>query len=464
MLSRPLGPTKGVRMARRWIAALWAALSLAPIVCYVSTGLGATTIAAAALVGLGWLLVALGARRDPRGEALRAFGASLPARVLGVCAAVLVIAVGVALSAAHALVALLAVGTVVLVLWSRASDGAAMARSAGSLLLLGGTLCFVAGAGEVLFRLPFVVARTGGNSPGTARWERENYDRSWEANRLHVRSLHVDEPKSKDTLRVLTIGDSFTWGDKIARTEDIWPYVLERDLVESGTPATVVNLAVGGYTTVNEAEVMRTTGWSLEPDVLIVQLYLNDTLPSGPGLKRESDSWYFRTWPLLPAVANRMLDAHSYFYSFLSSRFRSLQVGIRYPEGYAPLFADAFPGWQACKAALADIEREARARDVRMLVVLFPSFATPGLEDDTYPYAAIHRKVLETLDGLGVPALDLRPVYAKRGGPSRSWWALPCDTHPGVAAHRIAGEEVLKRMRDLGWVTRGSSPRPRSSS
>jgi GDSL-like lipase/acylhydrolase family protein len=377
--------------------------------------------------------------------------------------AALVLAVGLTLSFPHALVALVAFGAMVLALWSGAPDREAMERSAGNWLLLVWTLIVVLGACELVFRLPSVVARTGGNTPGMARWERENYDRVWETNRLRARSFHIDEPRAEG-LRILTLGDSFTWGDKIARTEDVWPYVLERRIVASGRRAQVINLAVGGYTTVNEAEVMRTSGWSFAPDLLILQFFPNDPLPSGPGLKREGDHWLLRTLPILP-LGDRLLDSRSYFYSFLSNRFRTLQVSLRYPGGYAPLYDDGFPGWQACKDALAELARESRRRHVRMLVVLFPVFASESLGDSRYPYTEIHRKVLRTLDDLEVPALDLRPDYARREEAGRYWWALPCNNHPSVEAHEVAAEAIEKRLAELDMLTpRPASPRPRSSS
>jgi lysophospholipase L1-like esterase len=450
-------------MIRRRLGALWAAVSLIPIGSYVTAGFSGKTVVAAALACTGWAFLVRGVRRDPGGEVLAAFRRTLPARILVVSMAALVFAVGLTLSFSHALVGLVAFGALVLALWSGAQDGEAMARSAGNWLLLAWTLVVIVGACEVVFRLPPVVARTGGDTPGMARWEREHYDRVWETNRLRARSFHVDEPRGKG-LRILTLGDSFTWGDKIARTEDVWPYVLERRIVASGRRAHVINLAVGGFTTVNEAEVMRTSGWSFAPDVLILQFYLNDPLPSGPGLKREGDRWYLRTLPLLP-LGDQTLDSRSYFYSFLSGRFRALQVTLRYPDGYAGLYDEGFPGWQACKDALAELARESRRRDVPMLFVLFPVFASESLADARYPYTEVDRKVLRTLDDLGVPALDLRPVYARREEAGRYWWALPCNNHPSVEAHEIAAEAIEKRLAELEMLTpRPAAPRPRSSS
>jgi hypothetical protein len=440
--------------ARATLVALCSAASLSPILSCLESGVGGKTLASAGLVLAAWFFLLRGLRRDPDLALLRGFLASPVAVALACAALVLIQVVGFALSGPHAIVALVACWTAFLALWWWSKTPESMASSAGSVLLLCGSLSLLAAAGEGICRLPAVVARTGGNTPGTLRWERESYDRQWETNRLRFRSFHLDSPKPAGTLRVVTLGDSFTWGDKIAKTEDVWPYVLERELRSAGARAEVVNLAIGGYTTVNEAESLRRYGWMFEPDLVVLQFYLNDTLPSGPGFERTGEEWLFETWPLVPGL-HGLLDSHSYFYSFLNRRFQALQIGARYPDGYGPLYADGFSGWQASQDALRDVAEETRRLGVPLLVVLFPSFSAASLDEDEYPYAEIHRKVLGALDRLGVPALDLRPVYAALRRPGRDFWALPSDSHPGVEAHRIAGAAVLERLRGLGWPAGG---------
>src|SRR5262249_27294369 len=102
-------------------------------------------------------------------------------------------------------------------------------------LLFGFSLVFAMGVAEIIFRLPLVVAVTGGNTPGMIRWQEENYDKVVTTrNALGLRSLHLDHPKPEGFSRIITLGDSFTWGDKIAHTEDTWPYVVEQLLQQKG--------------------------------------------------------------------------------------------------------------------------------------------------------------------------------------------------------------------------------------
>ena len=63
-----------------------------------------------------------------------------------------------------------------------------------------------------------------------------------------------ETPKTNNRLRIIVLGDSFTWGDKLANHEDLWTSVLERNLQQdiNDKDIEVVNLGLKGFTTVNE--------------------------------------------------------------------------------------------------------------------------------------------------------------------------------------------------------------------
>ncbi len=307
---------------------------------------------------------------------------------------------------------------------------------------------------EIVFRLPPVVARTGGYTPGLRRWEQENYDRIWETHELGLRTLHGNLQKPAGVTRIVVLGDSFSWGDKIARTEDVWPFVLERELVRRGWTAEVVNLAQRGFTSVNEAVQLEEVGWGLDPDVVVQQFYLNDPLPSGPRYRRVGEDWLFRPWRLAP-WGHETLDRSSYLYSFANARFGILQRRFRRVRGYEALYHDDFAGWQAARRAIAAMASSAEARGVRFLAVVFPTFSAAGLGRDGYPHLALHDEIRAAYAEQGVPLLDLRERFAERDPDARSWWALPNDAHPNAEAHALAGRAVA------AWLDDRQSARPR---
>jgi lysophospholipase L1-like esterase len=436
----------------RHLKSSWALLGVAPLFLLLRDGLVFSVVLSSLTFAIGWLLLTAAVRRDPEGRVLREFAATRPARIAGAGILVMVLAAIAADRGRATVLLVLSAGAVLFGLWAWSPTGERLARMVSRISIAFGSFATVALAGEFVFRLPAVVARTGGGTPGLTRWNETRYDRLWERNLIRRRSFHLEEPKGEETFRIVTLGDSFTWGEKIARTEDVWPYVLERGLRESGRPVEVVNLAWGGYTTVNEAEVLRRMGWVFQPDLLVLQYFLNDTLPSGPGLQCKGEGWFFRTRPLLPAFLHHSLDYSSYFYSFVDQGFEALQRRLLYPDGLAPLFRDDFPGWQASQAALREMEEEARGRHVPMLVVLFPSFVPGRLDRDSYPFGEIHRKIEAAVAAAGLPFLDLLQVYAACGREGRTWHALPNDPHPNEEGHRVAGKAVGERLAELGFL------------
>jgi lysophospholipase L1-like esterase len=430
----------------------WRLLALTPLLVFLGRGLGPRTIASGLLYVFGWLMLRVALARDPNGQALKSFGQSTVARVLGVGVLLLFQVVGLAVSGEVALDLLLVLAAGFFLLWAVCRTGEALTKAVENFLTLTAAVALFLIVGEIFFRLPLMVARTGGNTPGIERWAQKHYDYLWKGHPLDVRSLHLDKAKPAGAFRVLTLGDSRTWGDKIPRTQNVWPFVLERLLQRQDRPLQVVNLAVCGFTTVNEAEMLEREGWSYKPDLIILQFYINDTLPSGPNFSRKGEEWHFRTRPLLP-VLHPTLDGHSYFYSYLNARFGLWQVKRFYPDGYAPLFADNFAGWQACKDAIRRMAEQAQQRNVPMMMVLFPAFEPSSKMDDaSYPHVGIYRKVKAAAEGMGLPVLDVRPAYARFGRIGRTWWALPCDPHPNVEAHRIIAQTIDEKLKALGWI------------
>lgn len=432
-------------------------MALTPYLIYRSHGArlnqaGLNTFAAVFFYAMGWVLLRVALTRDPHGDGLKTFLRSTAARLSLWSALLFLQFIGLALSTTHMMIVLLGFGMVFFALWAKCRTGEALTKAVENSLLLVGSLGFILIVGEMFCRHPVVVARTGGNTPGMARWAEQNYDHVSDQTPMGVRSFHTDQKaKPAGVFRIVTLGDSFTWGSKIGRTEDLWPYALERLLNKKDRPVQVINLGRPGFTTVNEAEMLDKMGWQYDPDLVIHEFTLNDTIPSGPNFFHESEDWYFRLFPLVP-VFHKILDDRSYLYSFLNAGVRSLQMRLRYADGYAPLFGDDFSGWKDCQNAIRNMAEQTKKRNVPMLGVIFPLFIPGNLSESTYLYADAHRLVRQTMEQFGVPVLDLRAVYAQTGRDAKSWWALPCDWHPSVEGHQVAAEAMAKKLGELGLI------------
>jgi hypothetical protein len=106
-------------------------------------------------------------------------------------------------------------------------------------------------------------------------------------NSIGLRDDEIVRPKPPGTFRILVVGDSFVQGSQVLVGEP-FSDVLERSLnalpPHPGRPERydVVNAGVGGWGPAEESLWLRNEGVKLEPDLVIVQLYLgNDISDSG---------------------------------------------------------------------------------------------------------------------------------------------------------------------------------------
>lgn len=96
-------------------------------------------------------------------------------------------------------------------------------------------------------------------------------------NRYGLRDREVSEDKG-DRFRIAAFGDSITFGSEIPDPADLYPARLER-LLRAGVPALhaeVLNFGVSGYDAVNNVEHLRVRGVRFRPDLIVLQVCLND--------------------------------------------------------------------------------------------------------------------------------------------------------------------------------------------
>ncbi|MBI5613576.1 SGNH/GDSL hydrolase family protein [Candidatus Gottesmanbacteria bacterium] len=92
-------------------------------------------------------------------------------------------------------------------------------------------------------------------------------------------------PKTDADVRILTLGDSITFQEYLP-LEETYPYHVETYIREnlpptlSGKRVDVINAGVGMIGSENELAILTETGLSVSPDVVLVEMYLNDARES----------------------------------------------------------------------------------------------------------------------------------------------------------------------------------------
>jgi len=254
-------------------------------------------------------------------------------------------------------------------------------------------------------------------------------------NSLGMRSPEIADPKAGGTLRIAAIGDSVTFGWGVD-AEHIWPAILQRVIGER-RPSEVLNFGVSGYSSRDEALVLRAKALPRAPDVIVLAYFLND--PEAGAVSPlhawfRDDPWWkstrlWRMWAM--KQRKREVDAlgGGNFYRWLHN-----------PEGWP---------WQTTVAALEDIARASSDARVPVLVAIFPTWF--GYADlGSYPYAEIHAQVAREVERHGMKSLDLLSAFRASG---MSLEDLKMDAeHPNGNGHEVAARAIFERLEELNWL------------
>lgn len=258
--------------------------------------------------------------------------------------------------------------------------------------------------------------------------------------------------KPGDTVRLVFLGDSFTFGEGV-RDEDTYPArtaaLLRRDRPSGSPRFEAYNLGVGAYNTAQELSLLDQLGLELRPDCVVLGYVLNDAEP--PHFEPDPRTGRFRRArgagpegagdPVPPDRWPYRLRTARLVWQLAAGRERSRRI-VAY---YRALYRDGSPGWRESRRALRRIIARCHEAHVPCYVVLFPILYELG---DAYPFRAIHERIRAEVEGMGATLIDLLPRL--EGRRTETLWVHPVDQHPNERVHRIAAEELAAALRARG--------------
>jgi lysophospholipase L1-like esterase len=268
--------------------------------------------------------------------------------------------------------------------------------------------------------------------------------------------------KPAGELRVAVVGDSFVFGSLVGDAETLpaqLEELLEQRLGEGRVR--VINLGVPGYQLRQLVQVLEQRVARLEPDLVLLDLYVNDTIPTAdtydgraedpdPPPATRAGRWIERlgltssAWP--PSTPRERVQALIRRRSALAdvlaeALFTELEGRDRRADHVHRWRAEG-AGWQSVRAALTRAAELARRDGYTLHVSMFPSLA--WIDERPYPLADAHARLAAFCAELALPFHDLLPAFAGRD--PRPLWAHELDQHPSAAGHRLAAELLAERL------------------
>jgi lysophospholipase L1-like esterase len=229
-------------------------------------------------------------------------------------------------------------------------------------------------------------------------------------------------------VRVLVLGDSFTFGDGVAAAE-VWTAVMERRLRERGVDVDVFNAGVEGYNTNAEAHYLFELEPSVKPDVVVLGFVANDVYtnqaldmapPSSVDEHRETGSASH-----VVALAKRIVMQSDWIYQ------RLFLVTSRKEYYTVPITAHVAEQLAVTRDLLGAMEAFCRERGIRLVVISIPQ-----------QFGALASARGDKFDGVDVDVIDreLAAFASERGFP---WIEM---LEPLAEAYRSTGVDMFYRV------------------
>jgi lysophospholipase L1-like esterase len=285
------------------------------------------------------------------------------------------------------------------------------------------------------------------------------FDTAVATNREGLRGPEVG-PKPAGSLRILAIGDSFTFGVG-ARQDETWPARLEKRMPN----VQVLNAGAPGFGVPDEVAWFEAHGAGLQPDLVVVAVFLaNDLQDASPDQPKVAVVDGSLVVPGETGGLRRWLYYHSHLFRLLKSsvlegRVRSL-LGLKEPwatrelRAEFSLYGPELPeeirkGAEATEAAVGRLA----SRGIPVAAVLIPSLPQVdarrwtalldrfGLDPASHDPRRPNRLFRAIFERHGVPVLDLTDTFesAVRQG-QRIYY--PIDQHLTPAGYDLMARTI----------------------
>ncbi|MDQ1257491.1 MAG: hypothetical protein QG656_2096, partial [Candidatus Hydrogenedentes bacterium] len=267
-------------------------------------------------------------------------------------------------------------------------------------------------------------------------------------------------PKKENEFRIAMVGDSFTYGGT-TELQDTVPKTLERFLSSCGLmtkEVSVINAGVFGYGPWQEREFLLERGFPLEPDLVILQLYLTNDIENtlskvGKKLRAYTSQELVeklgpKTYASWPARFDRWLFNHSRVYQLFGdasgnylwcldiwNRIRFLpQYRYDAPPPSEPRpsnletelrtwYPELIEGAEILLEDVLGIADDCKERGIDFMVYIVPDrsvvndnvweFCMRNVPRDQYERGKSIRVIQQHLDKLGLVSIDLMPLLMR---------------------------------------------------
>ncbi len=268
-------------------------------------------------------------------------------------------------------------------------------------------------------------------------------------NNLGYRGTERVPEEAAGEIRILFVGDSFTWGHNVSDGETL-PAQLESSLRASCGPVTVLNAGISG-TSILAHEAMVERGMAVEPDLVFLMYHENDIGELIDERMWERLAANRQTKSRFPVSFLYPLVRSSALWQLAQNARRRVQMAGPVEPPHTPPTSSATPDEPVLRARQEYAARLEHVRDLlgrRGVPFGFVAFPHPesvsgGSGGRDYDW------VLGVAEDMGIITLDLLPVIRGAGAPVEALFLVPEDYHPSPEGYAVAARAVTRMATSL---------------
>jgi len=296
--------------------------------------------------------------------------------------------------------------------------------------------------------------------------------------------------KAPGTVRILILGDSFTFGYGVDNNE-AYPKKVEQlihqDEKDGKINFEVLNAGTGGWGTVQEVMYLKEKGPYFQPDLVILGFFLGNDVYNNLSYEEDLRIEEERSRGSVSIPFKSFFQEKSHAYTFLASRYESLLItwGLRKVPAYvdiggqagnkektekhlqpSDLFLTSVPeqlqsGYQLTKRLLKDLAQYSEeSLNAEFILMIIPERSQvnykPGYWEKWYPTynREIPSQIIrEFAEDENIDLLDLLPVFSRIGAHMQLHYSK-IDEHWNPQGHNLAALEIYKYLKQSGFFER----------
>ena len=273
-------------------------------------------------------------------------------------------------------------------------------------------------------------------------------------NSFGLRDREFSLQPSADTVRVLCLGDSLTFGAGV-RNEETYPKQLEVLLnADRLGRYEVINAGVSAYDTWQEVDYLKRDGLRFKPNVVVIGVYANDIVPRPAKIPHVVDgSGSPARYGMAGLLSDKIIHLlkRSRLLLLLRARYDSLSNRLnaspeyRHQSALLTGSADAFleRGWNEIERSFAELSTLSHQFGFTAVLVIFP-MAEQLM--NSYPNASYPANVKAIAEKYRIRFIDMAPVFEKTFKGFGSFF-IEWDGHPNAKAYNLTAGEIARLIK-----------------